>query len=283
MKNSINIKLTGGFGLCVLLLVAVVGFNFSALRKLDKLYQEALKRSGQMELTTDAQHIGDDLYQIIANAVINREMAKTERLWSAAKKLNLAKLQKVAEIADTPEEHAMVSEALNALADIIRIYEREMLPLIERGETVPGPLAVIDARLDERIDAIELALQRFAKTISDESREASAEYHQVLTTTISSGLAISLLGVLAALAVSALTTRRIVRPLSEITRATLEMEKGNYLVELNYQSADELGVLTDKFREMSGQVEKRTAELRESNERLQREIGDRKVAEETWL
>jgi len=280
MKNNINFKLTGGFGLCVLLLVAVVGFNFSALRKLDKLYHEAVKRTGEMELTTDAQHIGEDLYQVIGNAVINRDMAKTEQLWSASKKVNLTKLQKVAEIADTPEEQAMVRNAQAALADIFRIYEQEMLPLIKKGEAVPGPLADIDARLDMRIDAIELVLQRFAKTISDENRQASKEYHQVLTNTIRAGLAMSVIGVLAALAVSVLTTRRIIRPLSEITRATLEMKKGNYPVELHYQSADELGALADTFRDMSGQVEKRTAELKESNELLQQEVDERKVAEE---
>jgi signal transduction histidine kinase len=280
MKNGINLKLTGGFGLCVLLLAAVVVFNTSALRKLDKLYHEAVKRTGEMEVATDAQHIGEDLYQVIGNAVINRDMVKTAQLWAAGKKTSLAKLQKVAEIADTPEEHAMVRDALAAISDIFRIYEQEMLPLIMSGETVPGPLADIDARLDAHIEVIEHVLQRFAQSISDENKEASAEYHSVLTNTIRSGLAISLLGVLAALAVSALTARRILRPLSEVSRATLEMKKGNYLVELNYQSADELGVLADNFREMSRQVEQRTAELRESNENLQREIAERKEAED---
>jgi signal transduction histidine kinase len=280
MKNSINIKLTAGFGLCVLLLVAVVGFNFSALRKLDKLYLESLKRTGEMELATDAKHIGEDLYQIIGNAVINRDMAKTKRLWSASKKVNLAKLQKVAEIADSPEEFAMIREALAAISDIFRIYEGEMLPLIMRGEAVHGPLADIDARLDQRIETIELVLQRFARSISDESREANKEFHRVLTNTIRSGLVISLIGVLAALAVSVLTTRRIVRPLSEITRATLELEKGNYLIELKHHSDDEIGVLADTFRRMSEQVEKRTAEQQESNKHLKQEIGERKVAEE---
>jgi len=151
MKNNINFKLTGGFGLCVLLLVAVVGFNFSELRKLDKLYQESVERTGEMELATDAQHIGEDLYQIISNALVNRNMAKTERLWSASKKVALAKMQKMAEIADSTEEQAMVKEAQNALADIFRIYEQEMLPRIKKGETVPGPLSDIDALLDERI------------------------------------------------------------------------------------------------------------------------------------
>jgi C4-dicarboxylate-specific signal transduction histidine kinase len=280
MKSGINFQLSAGFGLCILLLITVVSFNFLALRKLDKLYHEAVTRTGEMEVTTDAQHIGEDLYQIIGNAVINRDMLKTAQLWAAGKKKNLEKLEKVASVAKTPEELALVREARAAISDIFRIYEQEMLPLIMRGEAVPGPLADIDARLDRRIESIELVLQRFARSISDESREASAEYHRVLTNTITTGLAVSLFGVLAALAVSALTTRRIVRPLSEITRATLEMEKGNYPVELTYTSNDELGVLADNFREMSRKVEKRSAELQESNGHLQREIGERKQVEE---
>jgi len=63
MKNSINIKLSAGFGLCVMLLIAVVVFIFLSLQKLDKLYHEAVLRTGELEVTTDAQHIGEDLYQ----------------------------------------------------------------------------------------------------------------------------------------------------------------------------------------------------------------------------
>ena len=68
MKHSINIQLTAGFGLCVLLLAAVVGFNFSSLWKLGNFYHEAERRTGEMALATDAQHIGEDLYQILGNA-----------------------------------------------------------------------------------------------------------------------------------------------------------------------------------------------------------------------
>src|SRR6266702_4213975 len=128
--NSIKNSLAIGFGISMLLLVAIIGLNYSALRKLEKLYQETLKRSADMELTSDAQHIGEDMYMIIANAVINRDMAKTEREWAAAKTENLAKFQKVALAAETVEEKAKVKEAQNAYDEIVLIYEKEMLPLI---------------------------------------------------------------------------------------------------------------------------------------------------------
>jgi len=165
MKNSISNKLAAGFGLCLLLIATVVGFNFSALQKLENLYQETLKRSDHIELTTDAQHIGDEMYVVIANAVINRDLAKSDRDWAVCKKESLEKLSNVDRTVESPQEQANVREAEQAINDIIRIYELEMLPLIRKGATVPGPLSVVDAQLDKRIAAIDLALQRVAQSM----------------------------------------------------------------------------------------------------------------------
>src|SRR5689334_11232073 len=76
IRPSIKSRLAVGFGISMLLMIVTIGLNYSALHKLDKLHQETLARSLDMELTTDAQHIGEDMYMIIANAVINRDMAK---------------------------------------------------------------------------------------------------------------------------------------------------------------------------------------------------------------
>ncbi len=279
MRHSIRAKLVVSFGFCVLLIVTMVGFNQSTLQKLDKLYQETFKRSLDMELATDAAHIGEDLYLIIANAVINRDIATTERLWAAAKIENLEKLQKVALAAGT-EEKPKVIGARKAFEDIIRIFEQEMLPLVRSGAVVPGPLADVDARIDAKIETIALALQSVARSMSADNLNASKEFHAILVNTARFGLTVSLIWVGAALFTSTLTIRKIIRPLSEMTRAALEMEKGNYLIELAHQSRDETGMLANAFRAMSGQVERRTSELRESNEHLHREISERRLAEE---
>src|SRR6185369_10173067 len=71
-----------------------------------------------------------------------------------------------------------------------------------------------------------------------------------------------------------------VGPLTDITGAALEIKKGNFLVGLNHASNDEIGVLADAFRDMSHQVEKRTIELQDSNEQLQKEICEHQQAEE---
>jgi signal transduction histidine kinase len=279
MKISIKKKLAAGFGVCVLLLVVIVACNISALQRLASLYGDTFRRSIEMELATDAQHIGGDLYLIIANAVINRDLVKTERDWAAAKLENRAKLRKIAAASDTAKEHDRIVEAQAAFDDIIRIFETEMLPLIKKGATVPGPLAEIDARIDARINAIERSLQAVARCMSADNTHASQEFHAVLADSIKVGLVFSFCGVLAALFISTLTTRWIVTPLAELTGAAREMAQGNYLAELHHQSSDEAGMLAHAFRVMSAEVARRTTELQEANEKLSREVGERRLSE----
>jgi signal transduction histidine kinase len=264
----------------VLLMVGLVACNFAALQRLESLYRDTLRRSNAMELTTDAQHIGEDLYLVIANAIINRDLVKSEREWAAVTKVKRNQLQKVAAACDKPEQHAQVLEAQAAFDDIVRVFELEMLPLIKKGASVPGPLTDLDARLDVKIEAITKSLEPVARTMSAENARAAQEFHAVLTDSIRVGLGFSLFGVLAALFISTLTTRWIARPLAEITRAAGEMARGNYQVELRYHSTDEAGMLAHAFRAMAAEVARHTVELQQSNESLNREVYDRKLSEQ---
>jgi len=280
MKISIRKKLATGFGVCVLLMVGLVACNFAALQRLENLYRDTLRRSNAMELTTDAQHIGEDLYLVIANAVINRDLVKSESEWAAVTHAKRIQLQKVAVACDQAQQHAKVLEAQAAFDDIVRVFELEMLPLIRKGAAVPGPLSDLDARLDVKIDAITKSLEPVARAMSADNARAAQEFHAVLIDSIRVGLGFSLFGVLAALFISTLTTRWIARPLAEITRAAGEMAQGNYQVELRHHSSDEAGVLAHAFRAMTAEVARRTVELQQSNESLNREVGDRKRSEQ---
>jgi HAMP domain-containing protein len=277
---SLNIKhaLIASFAFCVLLIVGLVAFQSSALGTLERLYREALRRSAEMELATDAQHIGQDLALVIDNAIINRDMATTARQWDAAKRDSLAMLQNVADAVDVPGEEARVKQAREAINDIVAAYEQELLPLLLKASSVPGPVAGLDARIDRRVLDIDAALQWVAKSMSDDNQRAAGEFHAVLSSTNRLGRIVSLIGIGAALAGFVVTTRLIARPLAEITRAAKEVSRGNYIIELA-QHDEEAGVLVSAFKDMLEQVKMRTAEMERSNEVLLREVGDRKQAE----
>lgn len=279
MTISIQKKLTTGFGLCVVLMTGLVISHVGALQKLEILYQDTYRRSLAMEQATDAQHIGGDLYLVIANAVINRDLVQTGHDWAAAKLANRAKLARVAAAADGADQRQKVAEAQAALDDIVRIFESEMLPAIRTGAGVPGPLADIDARLDVRVEAIVSSLQSIARSMSADNDRARRQFHTLLTESISLGLGISLFGVLTALAISTLTTRSIARPLAELTQAAHQIARGNYAGEVHYRSGDEAGVLAHAFRAMTAEVAKRTLDLEQANRQLNNEVRERRLSE----
>ncbi len=272
MRYSIKNRLAAGFGISMLLMVTIIGVNYSNLLTLEKLYQETLKRSLDMESTLEAQDIGQDLHMIVADAVINRDLAKSARQWAAAKMETREKFRKMAPIATGAQQKRKLELAEKAYENIILIYENEMLPQLGKGAVVPGPLSAIDAEIDRDVEVIDQSMGWQVKSLSAVNQAAAREFNRVMANIVSSGLSISLFGVIATLIVSALTARQIARPLSEITRAAQEMEQGNYRVELAHQSTDETGALASAFRSMAGQVEKRTLELETVNQRLQHEI-----------
>jgi signal transduction histidine kinase len=280
MKYSIKRKLTVSFGLCVLMMLVIVGFNFVAIQRLENFFQKTLKRSADMVLATDAQHIGQDLDMVITDAALCGDLAKIERDWAAHKAANLAILQKMHSVADTSGEYAGMQVAEGAFNEIIRLFEQDMLPFIKQGTLSREAFDRLHHRLDQQLAVIDQALGKNKESMANENRMAERDCHAVLLETTEFGLAISLLGVFAALAVSALTTKRIVRPLAEVTSAVQEITKENYPAGLKYQADDEIGALINAFRDMSEQVKKRTSELQTTNAQLQREIGERTLAEE---
>ncbi len=280
MTHRIKGTLVASFAFCALPIAGLVAFQSSALHTLERLFQQSLKRSVEMEVATDAQHIGEELALVIDNAIINRDLVTSARRWNAAKRESLATLQKVDDAVDIPGEEARVKQAKEAFKDIVAAYEQELLHLLQRGGAVAGPIADLDALIDRRVLDIDAALQWVAKSMSDDNQRAADEFHAVMSRTNRLGQVVSLVAIGAALAGFAATFRVIARPLAELTRAATEVAGGNYLVELQHRSDDETGLLSAAFEAMVRQVRRRTAEMEQSNEHLQREIGDRKLAEE---
>lgn len=70
-----------------------------------------------------------------------------------------------------------------------------------------------------------------------------SEVNNVWLTVLLQIIAASALLIATSILVTVLYTRRITKPLKEITKAAEEINKGNYNVELNYKGDDEIGML----------------------------------------
>lgn len=102
------------------------------------------------------------------------------------------------------------------------------------------------------------------------------EMRRSLAAVLGISLALLLGASLAALAIAARLQRVISEPILDLTRAAKAIAKqGDYSSRVAARGGDELGVLVAAFNEMLAQIERRGADLRDSQQQLERRVAER--------
>ncbi len=76
---------------------------------------------------------------------------------------------------------------------------------------------------------------------------------------------------------STIFSGKITNPVKALTAIAQKMAKGDYKQQVNVSSGDEIGILADAFREMSGAIRKRDEDLAEINKNLEKTVEERTV------
>lgn len=85
-----------------------------------------------------------------------------------------------------------------------------------------------------------------------------------------------LLSIVTALVISVFFQRIIIKPLLSLAKKTKEVsETNNYSIRFPIKWTDEIGVLSEGFNNMLGQIEKTSKELRQLNEQLEQRVKER--------
>lgn len=91
-----------------------------------------------------------------------------------------------------------------------------------------------------------------------------------------------LLSIVIALVISVFFQRIITKPLISLAKKTKEVEETyNYSIRSSYKGTDEIGVLSEGFNNMLGQIEKEQSNLKEININLEKRVKERTLALET--
>ncbi len=161
-----------------------------------------------------------------------------------------------------------------ALANRPEIESQNIASSLDRYEAALKELARIDAEINQHTQQYTVAaeaIQPLALDIAASGTEYASE--QLASVTTNTQRAQTILVIAAFLAVitggafSFSLARQISRPLRDLTKAALEIGKGNLQTEVSIQSQDEIGTLANTFNSMTqqlrslvGSLEQRVAE-----------------------
>lgn len=258
-------------GLFALSIVAIIVLAEVGLSKLGSVEHETHSRAEDSELATSASYTGSVLYLIVADSVINNNLTESAKDWQKGKEEAVKELDAVAQIVDTDEERALIKETRQAYDDFVKLYEKEMLPLLRAEQRSASAISAVDDKLDQHVSEIADTLAKIKLSLDEETREAQAEFDSVSHTTIISLLVVGG-GILAVAILLGLgITRSVIQQLggepSDVAQVVNTMAAGNFslqpkqkpaagsLLANAYQMQASLREMITKLKDQANQLE----------------------------
>ncbi len=249
MKLTIAAKLTGGSVTNIVLILLLAGTALWTIDDMRRMQDDGATSYKNAVVVTEAAALGAEMYQIIADAEINRALDVTAKDWADKKTEAEQDLATVAATADTEAEKAAMSDAKTAYGRLIEIFENEMLPKLKATPDLTPEVRDLDGKIDEQAAALATAMRKirdFEVADADQSdvafdaRGAEGALHSMIL----SGIAVVL-----ALAIAFLLARAIVRPIKAMTATMGRLARGDMSAEIpGTERKDEIGEMSQAVR-----------------------------------
>ena len=219
-------------GLFALSIVVVVVLSWVGLSKLAKLQDEGFTRAEDSVQTTEAVSIGAVMYQIVADSIINGNLAESAKDWQREKERSAKKLEEVEHSVDTDEEKHLAMSAHQAYDDFVNIYEKEMLPLLHAEPRNAASITAVDDKIDSASQRLSESMDKIKESIESESKAADTEFDSVGKGTIATLLLVGCAILVAAVLLGLGITRNVMRQLggdpADVANVVNTMASGNF-------------------------------------------------------
>ena len=268
-------QLFGGFGLVVLLFVALAGFMFYEMATTnDHLVQ---LHDDDLEPLIDAAEANIELLEVdkdLLQTIIEEDSAKRLRLESEmaeSEELMFERLQQIEEKADEEELEALEA-FLHAYQTWVVIRDRAIV-LANQGNLLEAQ-HLIESEGEEpfdEADAILTGIVRHNEESAQERYEASeAAYYRARTTTI----IITLFTTLCAMGIALFIARKIVGAMRKVVTVTEHVAEGDLTTHLEITTRDEIGQMATALNQAVGSMRTSMGSIAENAQSLSAASGE---------
>ena len=248
MNLSIKQKLIANIILTMLTIAALISISAIGLSRLADLQDEGAQRADDAVALTEAANIGPRLYQVVADAVINRNLDETRTNWAAIRKDAEAQMATAIKAADTPEEERWTADANAAMQAFFALFEKEMLPLLSSGQVRTETVREIDAKIDEQAEKIHENMAKVSESLRGEMGEADSVYDVANQTTLSNALLVGAIMIAMLSGLSIWILLSVTRPLAKLINVANQLSEGDLTANIEVNSKDETGKLLEAMR-----------------------------------
>jgi len=246
---KIGTKLYVSFIGVVLIFAAITAYQILEMYELSKLQDEGAKRGADSIAVFGVMNQFSEVYTIIADAIINRNMEKSQKDLDQIKKSAQRDITMLQGLMDTAEEKGWGSDFETAYLSYIDLFEKQLLPVLLKGDD-EAQVRELDGQIDQIRETAIIPLIKILESLKEESIKSDELYDTIASKTRLLSITVTIVGILLALFLAWLITRAITRPINACVEAANKIAVGNTDVLLDTTRGDELGTLQAAMQRM---------------------------------
>jgi methyl-accepting chemotaxis protein len=245
LKMKISAKMMLAAALNVVILLGLAGWGYVSLERFRALQDMGAESAANATVATGAAGDGAELYRIIADGEINRELDVTRKDWAERKQQVEADLANIATLAQTDEQKALSEQSQTAYRDLLTLFETKMMPALEATTELTPEIRDMDGQIDDIISRLADPIYKIRDLQVANAKAADAEFDAKGKTSSMVSLILSIAGILLNLVVSFLLVRGISRPVINMTGAMSSLASGDKTVAIpGTDRSDEIGAMS---------------------------------------
>ena len=244
MAFTISRKLFFNVGLTVVGFALVLAVTYANLQSLRVTQDNGAKMAEGATFAVEASLMGYKAYDVIADAIINRDLDNSRQGWAGMRRELVTDMTKLEQMAETTDERAAAAQGRAALEGVMKLFEGELLPLLTtKGEqTSWEEIRDIDGRIDDQKRIAATAYGQLAASLRDRAMAADGVF-DTLAARLVNLTALIMLGAIVVLALTqTLIGRSILKPVKALTATMKELASGSRDIQVPATTqADEIG------------------------------------------
>ena len=246
---TIRSKIIVNVVILLLTIIGIVGMEYQGISHLGKIQHESAERSEHAIMAANAAAVGEELYIIIADTVMDRDLDESAKVWAETKVHNLKRLDEVAKVMDTAEKKQLAADAIKSVNEIINIFETKMLPLLKASPEITKDIRDLDHLVEKSVKAIQVDMIKIEEALHKDAKKADAEFKAEQKTALTEALIIGLFGMLLQAGLATWLMRTIMKPVDALRTMLMDISQGegDLTKRLDDTTKDELADVSKYF------------------------------------
>lgn len=236
---------TAVVALCILIAVSYI-----ALSNLSQLQDKGHARTEDQMAAQEAASLGIQFYQVIADAIINRNLDASRKDMAELIEEARSDLKNLEQKADAPDEKQAIETTRKDVEALFAVFEKQLLPLLNDQNRVADEIKELDDKIDSAVSDIQKQMQIVAKGMSDDAKEADESFDATAASTLQTSIIIGVLTACGLFAFAVYIVRSILVPLAVAEEAAHRIATGELSRDIKVSGPDEIARLLSSCNEM---------------------------------